>query len=655
MLSVFTALPLRGDDTPEGLAEASGLSHPRFFFTVDRLPSLREQVQQGLSSDFMRAVRSSASKYQSIATTPYQDDGPYTGRNLLAYVGNLAFTGWIDVDMARIRKAKEILLAAVRTYSVNEHKAWNGHLATGDACFGLAVGYDWLAPFMTESERREVVAELEEYGAYLLQDSLMKPTRGPMSPFGAMNPSRLMHNHGAVSHSALYMAGIIAGKQNWADHAALRVRGYAFYFQDGTGAPLEGIGYADYGLESIALANEVSRSTNDKDLLRGVRGLREHPRFILHHTVPWGGRVVPQNQTDPEFNSLAGSYYLINRVRDRLGLHAWRKLVLERDGSYQLPEIIHTSHTRMLPFLVLWTDPSLEPSTPDETQESPFAHFYQGMTAARGSWSDPDAALVTFQCVRRTLGGWDHSDENSFTFSAFANNFFVDPAHSFLNGEHHSVVMIDGQSQRPGGGGRFVEGLPLAAENRGRSYFMEGDAADAYRNDPIRQDVGLPVETAKRRLLFVPDQASPFLIIEDRVALDDESVHQFSWRGIYADRFNANRLELDAEGASAVIHASENNAVARVTFLEPSGVRLSGTKLRAPGKGYTIDCLDAASPLAKEGYFLTVVVAARTPNDLPSIEHVTEANGRRIIISTNEEGMHTVSVTETAMRLMISR
>ena len=625
------------------MAEYSQSKNTQLLFSPEELPAIREKVKQGRSKEIMDAARKIAAMYSDLPTNPYAPDGPYTGRNLLTHVGSLGLVGWIDENEHYKQKAKAILFTAIRQWSQADYEKWNGHLSTGDAAIAMAIGYDLVSPLMNDLERQEIKKELEEFGAYLLDDSIKKPKAGGIAPVGSMVASRLMHNHQVVVHAGLYLCGVVLGKQNWVNHAALRIRGYLFYFQDGTGAPLEGIGYAGYGLEVSAIANFAGMNAGQKDMFAGIRGLRDYPRFVLYHTVPKGGEVIPQNQTGPRQNIMAGMYYLVNHFNDPQGLYAWENIVLT-NGSYILPEQFHTSHKNMMPLVLLSLDNTLKSQTPKQAGLSEFGSWYRGQTSVRGEWGDADSAMMTFQCTRNTVGGWDHTDEGSFTFSAFGSNFLIDPSHTFTNGEHHSVILIDGVSQHKGGGGLWSEGMPEAAEDRGDSYYMAGDSAHAYRIDSWLNDSGLKVQKARRQILFVPNAPAPYAIISDRVIMDDSQEHEYTWRGIFADIYTPNNVEIGSGQNKALIKPRSGKGVAAVQMIQPQGAIFEVGTTKA--KDRTINFLDGKAPAAKEANFITVVSAAENEEQLPRISKAQKSDLTGVMITFNDGTSHSIQVSE---------
>lgn len=602
---------------------------PDMFFSMEDLPALQKKTQTGRAKELMEMLRVTAERFMEVETRPYDSDGPYIGRNMQAQIGVLAFVGLMDDNPAFTEKAREILMASVEQYGIQTYVQANGHLAVGDGAAALSVAYDFLRGTLSAEEQEKVRALLRDMLDFLYDSSV---NRKPHS----YQPA---HNHSVVAHNGLLLAAHILGERDKAEYAIPWIRKYLSFFQDGSGAPYEGAGYAEYGMIHAFMANDLLRRHYNLDLLAEVPGLTRLPRYHLNLLQPWSAGLIPLNQTGSSLASAAGFYHISNRTRDQAALYVWGKLLGEK-GIAGLAETGHPSHISMFPFLVIWTDDSIEPTGPEDTGAPLFATFDRGIVAARTEWGNPNAGLFTFNCSKLPhLGIWDHADENSFTFTAFGDNLILDPGPHMWKADNHSQILIDGTAMNFFEPGHRSEGNLEKAEDRGHSVYVVGDAAHAYSQDSYRKPMGREVERAERRILFVR-ASRPFLVVEDRLTLGAGKEHDFTLRTVCSSQASHDVNAIAIAENRTIVTGGRNGAVATVDYLIPESLDLRVVKLE--GNERSARAVDAAAPRSRAAHFRTVITSAPAGGQPAEVQ----MEGNTLSIRLEDGESWTVQITD---------
>ena len=618
---------------PEGLSrmKARNVGDDLFFHKV-QLPEIRKRLREGRAAEFMDVLRTVSERFMKVETEPYDTDGPYIGRNLQAQVGSLALVGLIDQNRAAMDKAIEILVAATGQYDLDDYIKANGNLAVSDGAVALAIVFSWIGDQLSPEEQSIVLEDLSRMGDYLY-----RYTNGEHTSHGAPKP---WGNHSVLGNNGLLFIAEILGNELWRDHAIEGIKGYLDTAIDANGAPFEGANYAEYGFQHSALAISLLEYKDGRDLLSEVDGVNRLQKFMLHYLFPWGGGVVPINQSDSAIAGSSSLYYASLSMDDAAGLHAWYSL-LGDDGIPGMAREMHTSHYRMYPFFPLWTAkyPMLEPVSPLETDEPLSAEFERGMVSARTAWEDPNAGLFTFESAQQVFGSWDHPDENTFTFSAFGDYLLVDPGPNFLAPDSHGIILIDGLGYtKHGGPGHRTQGRVELFEDRGDSVYVVGDAADAYHLDAFERPLGRPVDRAERRILFVR-ATQPFLVVADSIQFEDGNDHTFTWQANYNYPKHMNQAEV--EGNVATILGGRNQTKAEVRFLEPPNAIIEERAFKGR-HGQISNMLTVEGESGSQTRFLAVITSAPKGGRLPDVS----ADGSLIALNFDDGGKWQVEVTD---------
>lgn len=559
--------------------------HPSLLFTAEDVPALREKVKSGIAEGAFGVLKSNAVTFLGVSTARYPFQDAIAGRAFTTQVLELAMTGYLTGQERYIRKAVDILCAVAKQSDVDDFVGFNDALAVGDVAHGFAVGYDWLAPFMTDEERQLVRSEIERYGTWLYEKSQTEP-------WGHEQPRRYAWNWNGVTHGALGLCALVLeDKDEWLDRAIERTRGYFEYSKDATGVSYEGITYMAYGMQNIMPMVAALERRGGPDLLAEAQSAAHIPNYVLWQVLPQGGKVVQINQSGSNLKPSGGVLYIISKFQDAVGLWGWLKLVgPEGDGSYGSDSWLGSGTS--LPYVILWSDPSLEPVSPADAGLPLSFFFERGQVSIRDGWDLFDS-LVTFTSGEGIQGVWNHGDENSFTFYALGEEFAVDPGPGKGATSDHNAIVIDGVGQGTDGGPTAVQGKIVKATDYGDAVYVMGDAFQAYRQ---RQ----PILVATRQLLF-GRAPQPYLLIVDDIQRDNDA-HDFSWllhSGV------GNQIIIDSNENQARIIGKERGAVCYVKFLWPNNISFAGSSLTPTGGNPKL----MATARAVNPHFVTLLLA----------------------------------------------
>lgn len=533
---------------PEG-----GSSAPSLLFSAGDIDRLRARCREGWLKKAQTRLCLNADKLLSTSTSPYALHGAVAGRAAQYQVLTLAFAGHVTGDARYSRKARGLLLAFCDAGSPERMAQLGGALAVGDACHALAVGCDWLAPSLSVKERSDVLREVEEYGGWLF--------KGAGTEFwGRDDRRRQAHNWAAVTHGALGLAALVLDDQpEWVARATYQVGRYFQHSRDETGAPYEGMSYGAYGLQSSVPFAVALRRAGGQDLLMDRPGMLRAPEHLLWHVLPWGGQVVPLNQSSSTLKPAGGMMRLVARARSRSGLWGWLRLLGDQgDGTFGWS--VWLGDAVSLPYVILFGDPGLVPLHPSEAGLPLSRRFARGQVAMRDGWT-PRSALVTFTCGEGIPGVWNQGDEGSFTLYALGESFAVDCGAGEGRTEEHNAILIDGKGQSSEGGPAAVQGQLTFFEDRRAFCVVEGDASSAYARR-------VPGSRVRRRVVFIR-RPRPCLVVVDDVAADGGN-HEVTW---LLHSAIGNTVVREERGGEIVGH--RGGAVCDVRILAPAAARIA--------------------------------------------------------------------------------
>ncbi|MDQ8183602.1 hypothetical protein [Pelagicoccus sp. SDUM812005] len=486
---------------PSFAAEPS--AHPSFFFTLDDVPALQQRAD---STEWLRtmkqAVIDQANYFLDTETDPYPLSGPdngkgTAGRFVQRRLGILSLAGYLTGQEHYFHKGTEILLAVVRQCEPDNTDHWRTHLQYADATQGLAIGYDFLYPYLNDEERTEVREELYQYGHLLYTDG---------SAWGAPSPGVTSCNHNSVQFGALGLAALALGDQPaWVDRATERVRGYYKYFVDPTGYVTEGHHYLSYGQLGAYPFSLALKRSGGPDLVAEqplAQNILDQFVWVL---LPFENRIRTLNDNDPQpVGPIAMAHALT--YRNSVHLWAWWQAIGPDGAGNNGLGRENDGFGELFPFLS--GDAPLEPLSPGQANWPLGKRYHSGRVFLRSAWDDPDAAHVVFKSGYDMHQGHNQQDENAVTFAALGEDFLTDPGYWPDGSDCHTTLRINGVEQQIGSVGRVVD---YREDEHGA--FVRGQAPEAYPLIP-----GF-IGHAERKLYFVRGP-QPYLIWRDDVGVE---------------------------------------------------------------------------------------------------------------------------------------
>jgi len=478
-------------------------AHPSFFFNLDDVPSIKERSE---STEWLRtmkqAVIEQADYFLKTETSPYPLSGPdngmgTAGRFVQRRVGILALAGYLTDEEKYFDKSTEILLAVVRQFEANNTAHWRTHLQYADATQGLAIGYDLLYPFLSETERAEVRDELREYGHLLYTDG---------SAWGSPSPGVTSCNHNSVQYGALGLAALALGDQpDWVDRATDRVRGFYKYFVDPTGYVTEGHHYLGYGQLGAYPFSEALKRSGGPDLVAEQPLTSKINDQFVWVLLPFDNKIRTLNDNDPQ---PIGPIAMVHPLKNRNPVHlwAWWQAIGPEGSQSNGLGLANDGFGELFPFIT--GDTPLEPVSPGKANWPLGKRYQSGRVFLRSAWDNPDAAHVVFKSGYDMHQGHNQQDENSVAFAALGEDFLTDPGYWPDGSDCHTTLKINGVEQQIGSVGRVVD---YREDEHGA--FVRGQAPEAYPLIP-----GF-IGHAERKLYFVRGP-QPYIVWRDDVGIE---------------------------------------------------------------------------------------------------------------------------------------
>ncbi|TRD12108.1 hypothetical protein FGU71_09720 [Erythrobacter insulae] len=523
------------------VAPLSAQNRPDLFFG----PADHAQIEaRSQSLPWLRKARAEilrkADAFLVTPTDPYplvsnQNALGTAGRALQNRLGTLGFATYLTGDPRYAAKGREILLSVVRQTQPRNKEHWQSHLQQGDAAQAFAIGYDWLYGTLSDAERAEVRAEMEEIGTILFEVN---------TAWGKDAPGVSSSNHNSVHFGGLGLVALALGdKLEWVEMATRRTRAFFQTFADPTGYATEGVHYVGYGLGGAVPFSMALKRHGGPDLLAEAdEVLALAGDQMVWKLLPFDGLMLPLNDN---FDRPAEIAALVGTLRHNRGDQLWATLEsLEKSGSTdELGSYFGISYTA--PFLFVWGDKPVRPVDPVAAGLGLGHRFESGRVFLRDTWTGEDAAHVSFKSGYDKHRGHDHQDENSVTFYAKGEGFLIDPQYWLERSDAHTTLKIDGAEQIKGGDGRIVE---YREDERGA--FVRGQAEEAYDFDAAF------VGQADRKLYFVRTPR-PYILFRDDARTENSGTKPFESR--YAT-YPGNRVE--QSGDAVIIHGERTGSKA---------------------------------------------------------------------------------------------
>ncbi|MFA5261903.1 MAG: glutamine amidotransferase, partial [Candidatus Omnitrophota bacterium] len=467
---VITAKVLAAD-TNRFMAVSS--LHPRLYLTKENIPKLKEKIQKDACAKKMWDEIIERANKHLASPVPRPDTNDtircsylVTARKVNVRLQCLSLSFLISGNKNYLEKAKEIIDTTLSwdiwvdpTHGGRECRLFD--LATGELCWGMALGYDWLYDYLTPEERGKIRDSIIKKGlkGYLKGMRTLKLDADGYRLWGENKTIGfgVKDNWCGVLNGGAGVAGLaLLGEYDEAGEVVCFADKYVKEYLDA--APKDGcaneggLGYYAYGMW---YANYFVNAL--KEVTRGKENLYNHPYMKITGTYPLYA-ITPDLQGHANFGDSA--YGLSG---DTLSL----MLCLARENRNPYYQWLAKQSPPADPLGLIWYDEALAEKEPDAL---PFDHFFneKGVTILRSGWKRDDIFLALETGPNRNR---DHLSINNFILNAYGERLLVDPGYPHYyyknkgkdkfssnfnvfgrNTIGHNTFLIDGNGQRSTGG-----------------------------------------------------------------------------------------------------------------------------------------------------------------------------------------------------------
>jgi len=558
-----TSLPSSVTDAPP--------AHPFLFFDTEELPALREKVTKEPAASMYAKLIERADGVLQIANKPVNFKKGIDARVFSTQVIAAAFASYMTGREDYMSSAITRLCSAAKKYSPDDFYQINNDLFVGNAAEAFAIGYDLVQPFLSPEQDVLLRNEVEELGAYIYSASTTGKA-GSTDAYhwiGEEREARYASNWNTVSHGNMGLCALVLDAHpEWIELANKRLLGYFKFSNDATGAPYEGASYLGYGKQNAVDYAVALNRLRGVDLLacKEAAHLDQISQWLAYSEYPWGGGVVPINQSNDLLNQSDWYLYFCSRFQNRVGMWAWLRMVGDSSryggtGSYGAND--HSGHSSRMMQSILWVDNSLSPLSPSVADWPLSKQFELGQVVARSGWGDGDS-LFTLTSDRGIEGVWNHADENSFTFYACGESFAIDPGVGKKTADWHNVILVDGKGQDGVGGPDATQGSITYFEDSGDVVQVTGQAKDAYTKAGLTN--------AERHITYRRSAEAPSLVIKDDYRKVGDAPGKFVWQMFTAE---GNKVDPLPDGRTVRITGANGQGVCDVVCYSSADAKWS--------------------------------------------------------------------------------
>jgi hypothetical protein len=488
-------------------------THPHLLLTPEKLQSLRAASSTTHRFLWERYLQD-LPRMKAFARGEKPVEDP---RYLGDLVPELAFAWLMTNDRGNLDLARKQLL------KLTDKSQWASqedlsYLIASHFLFGIAIGYDWLYPELSEAERKQTAAFLGQQAEALFHSIQTERIWWRNQYFQNHSYS----NTCGLAFAAAALAGEDPRAEQWRTYSD-RFFARVFELMPSDGGSLEGYAYAGYGGEYLLKYTLLAREVLGKDYT-GTPWMKNYASYMVHGLLP--------SRTGDEWAMTYGD--APRRGWTSTAQHLFVLAGFYRDAvaqwmgkmTIQLKPQGLGSHGWMM---LLYYDPTVGEADPATLPT--FKFFPEiGQTMMRSSWTNPNAMLVGFKCgpfMGMTLSpkavfdfGTGHAATDAGSFQIFADGKYwaIHPLYpGYKLTEDYNTLLFKGVGQlgeQPGFGSAealYFKHFPhiTYTESTPRYDYVVGDVTRAYHP-------ALGLQRFVRHLLFVkPD----ILLVTDEVAL----------------------------------------------------------------------------------------------------------------------------------------
>ncbi|MFH1719390.1 MAG: heparinase II/III family protein [Planctomycetota bacterium] len=608
-------------------------SHPRLFFTPERMDLFRARVEQ--ENTFREAwlkVRERADRMldEKLVSKEYAEGGTGQHGNYgrpSSQVGTMGSVLGLAYRMTGEQRYAEKLREALLHYGQLKRWAgdakrdppWHSELNTARFCYGYAVGYDCIYDFLSESDRKTIAESMIRLGILpTLNDWIL-----PNERIHALDS--MGHNWWSVCVSmaglaALSLLGDEPQAEEWVRQVSDSFAEWFYYAGnvlqnktanfDSKGAFYESVNYANYALSEYLLFRLAYLNAYPDSKPSDIPLLDKAGDFFVHTCYPRSESLLSVNFGDGSLTA-GGARTLRLLLANGYEADEYRWYINRTDPGLDDP-------------ISLVYYPANEKASAPENLPTSVIYSDIGWVIMRSSWQD-DATMMAV----KSGFAWNHAHPDAGSFILFHGGqpLIIDSGNcSYSRREYssyyrqskaHNVVLFNGQAQNPedcGGPDRGVKTpgqVHRLLDIPGLKYVM----ADATGPTSWK------FSRNYRHFLWIDG----VILIFDDIRTHEEG--KLEWLLHYAD-------SVEKQGSDLTI--SNNGARAVVRPLFPQDMQITekkGLKDHDPDTEVTYLALSPQEP-AREMKFVTAVMPVPPGGEasLPQLERLTgdEAIGVRI-------------------------
>jgi hypothetical protein len=554
--------------------------HPRILFSPEDIPDLRERVKRiPYAKMAMDRIREEARKlydpntleggtYQKLLaneTSPMLEQALKRTSSLDASFYrpyfNAAFVALIDDDKKAGVELGRVLAAAARRQLLSYYPLYTWTLVP-DANQHLGLAYDFLAPWMDESDRKPVRQLL----------SRMTKWRQSMgtgdTPQANSTNWRGYHDHIVIASLA------IEGEEGYDPELfqanVRRLRDFfTKYGVHASGSSHETSVYFNFGMEWAGPVL-VATARRDENFFRTAR-VYDVAMFDFRQMSPWGDALYTHDDGGwrGDMPMIFYTYIAPWMYPDSKPLQTAARVLTQNAMANQREQRTLTFWAALFGTDL---DPKITPAEAARQEKLPLTLFCpdSGFMLARSAWAD-NAIRLDFRSKSDTYElGHVHTDRNSFELFGAGREWIVDAGKMRWHNDDHSTILVDGVGgsisikkqmgyhNLPGKFVDFVETPEVSIGCADAKVFYSYEVVPCGDDTPIT-DHGLtwadfvyktPRETAMKnepwrsaslgtlyyynpmlrafRTAAVVRGAHPYVLIVDDYAKDDK-VHEWDW------------------------------------------------------------------------------------------------------------------------------
>lgn len=384
-------------------------SHPRLFLNSQSVTSLKQRVTTDpLAIQWYADIRKAA---DSVLAKPVGVYELYDGRRMQAardarpYIEQTALMYLLSGEQKYLDRAVAELEAVIAFKDWNHQ---NEFLNTAEMTAGVAIGYDWLYPYLSEDLKLRIRTAIKANG-------LLRAMEAYDSKAWWSQPRELINNWNAVCNGGIAMGAMAIGDED-KDISGKVLEKALRSLEDGIimkfspdGGWGEGPGYWRYTIEYIVSFMATMQSAIGKDYGHSrTPGLMETAYYPAYITGPQG----TFNYADASSGKMKiPEMFWLSKALNNPSISAQRVSMMldakQAGGIYDL----------------IWYDPAFVSSTTTLSKDKYFRD--SEVVTLRGNWDDVYSTFAGFKSGKGYMSH-GHMDVGNFIFQANGEQWAID-------------------------------------------------------------------------------------------------------------------------------------------------------------------------------------------------------------------------------------